>query len=95
MSIMRLRVTGDESQAEALVTALHGLPHVRGVEQIADQMRGMRDDSSSNALVDDTGPDLHCVEVQVNGQRNGEEVRARAEQSARELGVIVEFVDDF
>jgi len=95
MPIIRLRVTGDDSQSDALVTALHGLPHVRGVEQIADQMRGMRDDSSSNALVDDTGPDLHCVEVQVNGQRNGEEVRARAEQSARELGVIVEFVDDF
>jgi hypothetical protein len=95
MSIMRLRVTGDESQANALVTALHGLPHVRGVEEIADQMRGMRDDSSSNALVDDTGPDLHCVEVELNGQRHDEEVRAGAEQSARELGVIVEFVDEF
>lgn len=95
MSIMRLRVTGDQSQADALVTGLHGLPHVRGVEQIADQMRGMRDDSSSNALVDDTGPDLHCVEVEVNGQRNQEEVRTMAEQSARELGLIVEFVDEF
>ena len=94
MSIMRLRVTGEESQAEALVTALHGLPHVRGVEQIADQMRGVRDDSSSNALVDDIGPDLHCLEVEVNGQRNSEDVRAMAEQNARELGVIVEFVDD-
>jgi hypothetical protein len=85
MSIMRLRVTGAESQANALVTALHGLPHVRGVEEIADQMRGMRDDSSSNALVDDTGPDLHCLEVEVNGRRNGEEVR-RGLQSARERG---------
>ena len=95
MSIMRLRVTGDESQADALVTTLHGLEHVRGVEQIADQMRGMRDDSSSNALVDDIGPDLHCVEVEVNGQRNIEEVRSIAETSARDLGVIVEFVDEF
>ncbi len=95
MSIMRLRVTGDESQADALVTTLHGLPHVRGVEQIADQMRGMRDDSSSNSLVDDTGPDLHCVEVEVNGERNIEEVRTMAELGARELGVIVEFVDEF
>ena len=95
MSTMRLRVTGDESQADALVTTLHGLPPVRGVEQIADQMRGMRDDSSSNSLIDDIGPDLHCLEVEVNGQRNSEEVRAKAEQSARELGVIVEFVDEF
>ena len=95
MSIVRLRVTGDESQAEALVTALHGLPHVRGAEQIADQMRGVRDDSSSNALVDDIGPDLHCVEVEVNGQRNSEEVRAMVERSARDLGVVVEFVDEF
>ncbi|HWP86317.1 MAG TPA: hypothetical protein VNM70_00460 [Burkholderiales bacterium] len=95
MSIMRLRVTGDESQAEALVTALHGLPHVRGVEQIADQMRGVRDDSSSNALVDDIGPDLHCLEVEINGRRNSEDVRAMAEQNARELGVVVEFVDEF
>lgn len=95
MSIIRLRVTGDEGQADALVTTLHGMPHVRSVEQIADQMRGMRDDSSSNDLVDDTGPDLHCVEVEVNGQRNSEDVRANVEQSARELGVIVEFVDEF
>ena len=95
MSIIRLRVTGDESQSDALVTALHGLPHVRGVEQIADQMRGMRDDSSSNALVDDIGQDLHCLEVAVNGQRNSEEVRAMVEQNARELGVVVEFVDEF
>ena len=48
-----------------------------------------------NALVDDTGPDLHCVEVEVNGQRNIEEVRSIAETSARDLGVIVEFVDEF
>ena len=95
MSIMRLRVTGDESQADALVTTLHGLPHVRGVEQIADQMRGVRDDSSSNALVDDIGPDLHCLEVEINGQRNLEEVRTMAEISARDLGVVVEFVDEF
>lgn len=95
MSIMRLRVTGDQGQADALATALHGLPHVHGVEQIADQMRGMRDDSSSNALVDDMGPDLHCVEVEVNGPRHEEDVRTIAEQSARELGVIVEFVDEF
>ena len=58
-------------------------------------MRGMRDDSSSNALVDDTGPDLHCVEVELNGKRNMEGVRTMAEQSAREFGVIVEFVDEF
>jgi hypothetical protein len=95
MSIMRLRVTGDESQADALVTTLHGLAHVRGVEQIADQMRGVRDDSSSNALVDDIGPDLHCLEVEINGQRNLEEVRTVAEISARDLGVVVEFVDEF
>ena len=95
MSTMRLRVTGDESQADALVTTLHGLPHVRGVEQIADQMRGVRDDSSSNALVDDIGPDLHCLEVEINGRRNSEDVRAMAEQNARELGVVVEFVDEF
>jgi hypothetical protein len=95
MSIMRLRVTGDESQADALVTTLHGLEHVRGVEQIADQMRGVRDDSSSNALVDDIGPDLHCLEVEINGQRNLEKVRTMAEISARDLGVVVEFVDEF
>jgi len=93
MSIMRLRVTGDESQAEALVTALHGLPHVRGVEQIADQMRGVRDDSSSNALVDDIGPDLHCLEVEINGRRNSEDVRAMAEQNAEKAKLLYDFLD--
>jgi hypothetical protein len=90
-----MRVTGDQGQTDALVTALHGLAHVRSVEQIADQMRGVRDDSSSNALIDDTGADLYCVEVGVSGQRNVDEVQAMAEQSAREQGVIVEFVDEF
>ena len=68
---------------------------MRRVEQIADQMRGMRDDSSSNALVDDAGPDPHCIEVGVSGQRYADAVRSLAEASARDLGVIVEFVDEF
>lgn len=95
MSTVRMRVTGDQDQADALITALHGLEHVRRVEQVADQMRGMRDDSSSSALVDDAGPDPHCIEVEVRGQRHADAVRGLAEASARDLGMIVEFVDEF
>ena len=95
MSIVRLRVTGSQTQANALVTSLHGLDQVRRVEEIDDQMRGMRDDSSSSELVDDIGPDLHCLEVQVSGKRSADLIRALAETSARDLGVVVEFVDRF
>ena len=95
MSIVRMCVTGDQYQADALVTVLHGLEHARRVELIADQMRGMRDDSSSNALTDDAGPDLHCIEVEVSGQRDVDVVHSLVEGAARELGVIVEFVDEF
>lgn len=95
MSIVRMCVTADQNQADALVTALHGLEHARRVEPIADQMRGMRDDSSSNALIDDAGPDLHCIEVEVGGLRDVEVVHSLVESAARDLGVIVEFVDEF
>ena len=95
MSIVRLRMTGSQTQANALVTTLHGLDQVRRIEEIDDQMRGVRDDSSSSELVDDIGPDVHCVEVEVNGKHNAELIRSLAENSARELGVVLEFVDRF
>jgi len=95
MSIVRLRLTGSQAQADALVTALHGLDQVRRVEEVDDQMRGVRDDSSSSELVDDIGSDLHCLEVQVTGKQNAELIRSLAESSARELGVVLEFVDRF
>jgi hypothetical protein len=34
-------------------------------------------------------------QVQVSGQTNTEAVRTMAEQGARELGLVVEFVDEF
>jgi len=95
MSIVRLRLTGSQTQADVLVTTLHGLDQVRRVEEVDDQMRGVRDDSSSSELVDDIGADVHCLEVEVSGKRNAELIREMAENSARELGVVVEFVDRF
>jgi hypothetical protein len=95
MSTIRLRLTGSQTQADALITTLHGLDQVRRVEEVDDQMRGVRDDSSSSELVDDIGSDLHCLEVQVTGKQNAELIRSLAENSARELGVVLEFVDRF
>lgn len=95
MSTVRLRITGSQTQANALVTTLHGLDQVRRVEEVDDQMRGVRDDSSSSELVDDIGSDVHCLEVEVSGRHNAELIRSLAENSARELGVVLEFVDRF
>jgi hypothetical protein len=95
MSNIRIRLTGNQDQANALATALHGLDHIERVELVADQMRGIRDDSSSNALNDDVGPDLHCIEVETSGKSAAAEVHSVVETSAMEQGVVVEFVDRF
>jgi len=94
MRTIRFRLTGTVAKADAMIARLHAIDSVDRVEEVADQMHE-RDDSSSARLPDDAGGDFHDIEVHAQNAAGATEVRRRAEAAARELGVAVEFVEDF
>jgi hypothetical protein len=89
---MRLVATQDE--ANDVMSAIHSLDCVERVEEIADLMSGMEDDSSSAGLPDDAGPGIHNVEVELPHLSKSELVRQVAEEAAMRHAVTVEFVDE-
>jgi hypothetical protein len=94
MRTIRFRLTGPVAKADAMIAKLHAIDAVDRVEEVADQMHA-RDDSSSLALPDDSAGDFHDIEVHAQSAAGAVEVRNRAESAARDLGVAVEFVEDF
>ncbi|HEY6544898.1 MAG TPA: hypothetical protein VIZ64_08395 [Dokdonella sp.] len=96
MAMVRFRMTGPESGLDALMGALEGVDHVDRVEQVRDLMNDMRDDSSSADLSDDIGrSSARDVEVHAATSSATEDVLATIERLSAELGVAVEYVDDF
>jgi len=96
MPIVRIRVTGSETAADALITVLHGLDGIEHIEQVADLMAHMDDDDSSSAgLVDDIGPGVHAIEIEVRDHQLAERVRDVASEAAERLDTTIEFVDEF
>ena len=96
MPVVRIRVTGSEDMADALITVLHGIDRIERVEQVADLMPHMDDeDSSSAGLTDDIGPGVHAIEIQVPDQKAAEQVREVADRAAEQLDATIEFVDEF
>ncbi|HET6545717.1 MAG TPA: hypothetical protein VFG55_03105 [Rhodanobacteraceae bacterium] len=95
MTLLRLRLTGDEDAVATVMSALYGLDEVERLEEVDDLMPRMRDDSSSSGLPDDVGPGLHCFEVEVPDDDTGDSVRRIVETGARRYGLALEFVDRF
>lgn len=96
MPTVRIRVTGSETAAGALITVLHGLDGIEHIEQVADLMSHMDDDDSSSAgLVDDIGPGVHAIEIEVRDHELAERVRDVASEAAERLDTTIEFVDEF
>lgn len=95
MPTLRFRLTGGADAASAMVTTLSGLEHVDRVEEVIDQMSGMRDDSSSLDLSDDDTDSVHAIELHAPHVRDVKRAQVVAEMCARELGVAVEFTEDF
>ncbi len=97
MPMLRVRLTGSETDASAVISAIHGVEGVERVEEIDDLMPHLDDDDSSSAgLVDDmAGGGVHSVEVELPDYRTGEQVREIINRSAEALGMAVEFVDEF
>jgi len=96
MGMLRFRLTGSETGLAAMMSALEGFDRVDRVEEVGDLMGGMRDDSSSAQLSDDVGNSAaHDIEVHTSTSDAVADVHRAVERAAGELGVAVEFVDEF
>lgn len=95
MPMMRMRVTGDDDTARAMINLLQSLEGIEHVEEIEDLMPHMDDDDSSSAgLVDDQGPGYHVIEVDAPNDATARKVREATEALAFDLEAVVEFVDE-
>ncbi|KMM74020.1 hypothetical protein PQU63_02805 [Xanthomonas protegens] len=95
MPQLRIRITGSEDDARAIINLLSSLDGIEHVEEIDDLMPHMDDDDSSSAgLPDDQGPGTHEVEVDAGNAATAQKVREAVEALAFELDVIVEFEQD-
>lgn len=96
MSTVRIRLIGSETDANTLITVLHGVDGIEHIEQVADLMPHMDDpDSSSAGLPDDIGPGVHAIEIDVRDRVLAERVREIASVAAELLNADIEFVDEF
>ena len=96
METLRIRVTGSETAANALITLVHGCDGIERVEEVADLMPHMDDaDSSSAGLPDDMGPGIHDIEIEAADHAAAAAVRERIDSSADQLRATVEYVDEF
>ena len=92
MPRIRLRLTGSDADARAIIDLLHGIEGIEHVEEVADLMPHMDDpDSSSAGLSDDEGPGVHEVEILAPNQATARKVRESAEALAFDLDAVVEF----
>lgn len=91
---LALRLTGDDRGVGAMVTALHGLPGVEGVEDLRLDMPARDDDSSSAGLPDDTAmTNARDVRIDVADEDALDAVQGRIETMAAGAGVVVEWLD--
>ncbi|KTF32690.1 hypothetical protein [Xanthomonas translucens] len=95
MPLLRIRITGSEDDARAIINLLGSLEGIEHVEEIDDLMNQMdNDDSSSAGLPDDQGPGTHEVEIEAGNAATALKVREAVEALAFDLEVIVEFEQD-
>ncbi len=95
MSILRFRVTGSNDSIDAIVARLNGIEQLERVEEVDDEIPGMRDDSSSSELADDVGEPMRRILVETPHASMNDRVHDMLEVSARDLDVAIEFVDRF
>lgn len=95
MPMVRMRLSGNRDDADTVINALHGIDGIEHVEEVDDLAPKMRDDSSSNELVDDSEGSIYYVEVMAPNALRADAVRSVAEFEATKLGIAVEFVDEF
>ena len=95
MSMLRLRITGNEDAGRAIANLLGSIEGIEHVEEVADLMPRMDDpDSSSAGLMDVMGPGVHEIEVETPNASAEAKVRQAVEALAFDLDVLVEFEND-
>ena len=95
MPLLRIRITGSEDDAGAIINLLGSLEGIEHVEEIDDLMNHMDDDDSSSAgLPDDQGPGTHEVEIEAGNATTALKVREAVEALAFDPEVIAEFEQD-
>ena len=76
MAMLRIRLTGSDDTARAIMNLLQSLDGIEHVEEISDLMPHMDDpDSSSAGLSDDAGPHTHEIEIEVPNPSTERKVR--------------------
>jgi hypothetical protein len=95
MPTLRLRLTGSEDDARAVINLLQSLDGIEHVEEVADMMDRMDDsDSSSAGLSDIRGPDAHELEIEAPNASTARKVREAVEALAFDLDALVEFEEE-
>ena len=95
MALLRIRLTGSDDAARAVMNLLQSLDGIEHVEEIGDLMTHMDDaDSSSAGLSDVEGPQMHEIEIDVPNESTERKVRDAIEALAFDLEALVEFEDD-
>jgi len=95
MALLRIRLTGSDDAARAVMNLLLGIDGIEHVEEVGDLMSHMDDaDSSSAGLSDVEGPQLHEIEIDIPNESTGRKVREAVDSLAFELEALVEFEDD-
>ena len=96
MRVLRFRVNGESDRVDTLLASARGFDDVDRLEEVADIEPHMDEDSSSTGLRGDTVPaDFHDIELHALSAGATDEARRRIETLARELGVVVEWLERF
>ena len=96
MRILRFRVDGEAGRVDTLLASARGFDNVDRVEEVANDMPHMDEDSSSAGLSDDTArADFHDIELHALSARAADDARGNIQRLARELGLAVEWVEQF
>lgn len=95
MPILRMRLTGSDDNARAIINLLQSLEGIEHVEEVADLMPHMDDaDSSSAGLSEIGGPDVHELEIDAPNEATARKVREAVEALAFDLDALVEFEEE-
>ncbi|HEU4663598.1 MAG TPA: hypothetical protein VFS55_06180 [Dokdonella sp.] len=96
MRTVRFRLTGPDDAVQALLKRIDAIEEIDRVEEVADSGTHVRDDSSSLDLPDDIGgSDFHDIEVHARSDAVARMAMREVELAARELELVVEFLDEF
>jgi len=95
MPMLRIRLTGSDDTARAIINLLQSVEGIEHVEEVADLMPHMDDaDSSSAGLSDQEGGSAHEIEIDAPNESTARKVREAVEALAFDLDALVEFEED-